>query len=69
MASTLSIYMVFNVPTLEPIPVISGAAQRHIQAIEFVTGAPSGVYTVWVSVRDTLGNRAFIQTTTTVELR
>jgi hypothetical protein len=62
-------HMVFNVPTLEPIPVISGAAQRHIQAIEFVTGAPSGVYTVWVSVRDTLGNRAFIQTTTTVELR
>ncbi|MFM2308916.1 MAG: hypothetical protein RLY87_1037 [Chloroflexota bacterium] len=62
-------YMVYNTPELTPIAVSSGAAQQHTQRIEFVPTAPAGVYTVWVSVRDTLGNRSFIQTSTTIELR
>jgi len=62
-------HMVYNAPTTEPIPVSTGAAQLHTQLIEFVPTAPAGVYTVWVSVRDTLGNRNFFQTSTTVELR
>jgi hypothetical protein len=62
-------HMVFNVPQLEPIAVSTGAAQQHTQVIEFAPSAPAGVYTVWVSVRDTLGNRNFIKTSTTVELR
>ena len=62
-------HMVFNVPQLEPIAVDTGAALQHTQVIEFAPTAPAGIYTVWVSVRDTLGNRAFIQTSTTIELR
>ena len=62
-------YTVYNAPQAVPIPVSSGVAQEHTQKIEFVDGAPAGIYTVWVSVRDTLGNRDFIQTSTTVELR
>ena len=62
-------YIVCNTPELTPIAVSSGAAQQHTQRIEFVPTAPAGVYTVWVSVRDSLGNRSFIQTSTTIELR
>jgi Ca2+-binding RTX toxin-like protein len=62
-------YTVYNAPQAVPITVSSGVAQEHTQKIEFVDGAPAGIYTVWVSVRDTLGNRDFIQTSTTVELR
>ncbi len=62
-------HMVYNAPQLEPIAVSTGAAQQHTQVIEFVPSAPAGIYTVWVSVRDTLGNREFIQTSTTIELR
>jgi hypothetical protein len=62
-------YTVYNAPQAVPIPVSSGIAHQHTQQIVFVDDAPAGVYTVWVSVRDTLGNRDFIQTSTTVELR
>jgi hypothetical protein len=62
-------HIVFNVPLLEPIAVDTGAAQQHTQLIEFVPTAPAGIYTVWVSVRDTIGNRAFFKTSTTIELR
>jgi hypothetical protein len=62
-------HIVYNAPLLEPIAVDTGAAQQHTQLIEFVPTAPAGVYTVWVSVRDTIGNRNFIQTSTTIELR
>ena len=62
-------YTELTTPQTEPIPVISGAAQRHIQQISFLPYAPLGVYTVWVSVRDSLGNRAFVQTASTIELR
>jgi len=62
-------YTVYNAPQIVAIPVSSGAAQLHTQLIEFVPTAPAGVYTVWVSVRDTLGNRNFTQTSATVELR
>jgi hypothetical protein len=62
-------HIVYNAPLLEKIAVDTGAAQQHTQLIEFMPTAPAGVYTVWVSVRDTLGNRNFIQTSTTIELR
>jgi hypothetical protein len=62
-------YMVSNAPINKPIAVSNGAAQQHTQLIEFVPFAPAGVYTVWVSVRDTLGNRNFIKSATTIELR
>ena len=62
-------HIVYNAPLLEPIAVDTGAAQQHTQLIEFMPTAPAGVYTVWVSVRDTLGNRNFIKTSTTIELR
>jgi hypothetical protein len=62
-------YTVYNAPQAVPIPVNSGVAQDHTQKIEFVEGAPAGLYTVYVGVRDTIGNRDFIQTSTTVELR
>ena len=62
-------HIVYNAPLLEPIAVDTGAAQQHTQLIEFVPTAPAGIYTVWVSVRDTIGNRAFFKTSTTIELR
>jgi Ca2+-binding RTX toxin-like protein len=62
-------HIVLNTPQLEPIAVRPGAAQQHTQLIAFAPSAPAGIYTVWVSVRDTIGNREFIQTSTTIELR
>lgn len=51
------------------IPSDSGVAMQYTQEITWNTHAPAGTYTVWVSVRDTLGNRNFVQTDVTVTLR
>ncbi len=47
----------------------SGVAMQYTQQIIWNAHAGPGVYTVWMSVRDTLGNRDFIQTNITVEIR
>lgn len=51
------------------IPSASGVAMQYTQPIRWNAHAPAGTYTVWISVRDTLGNRNFVQTDVTVELR
>ena len=46
-----------------------GVAMQYTQQIVWNAHAGPGVYTVWMSVRDTLGNRDFVQTNITVEIR
>jgi hypothetical protein len=57
--------------TIQYLPVESGAAQAHMQPIilNAYTGVPIpvGTYTVWIAVRDVLGNSKFIKTDVTVE--
>ncbi len=57
--------------TIQYLPVESGAAQAHMQPIilNANTGVPIpvGTYTVWIAVRDVLGNNKFIKTDVTVE--
>jgi len=47
----------------------SGVAVQYTQQIVWNAHAGPGVYTVWLSVRDTLGNRDFVKTNITVEIR
>lgn len=47
----------------------SGVTMQYTQQIAWNAHAGPGVYTVWMSVRDTLGNRDFIQTDVTIEIR
>lgn len=51
------------------IPTERGVAMQFTQPIGWNTHAPAGTYTVWISLRDTLGNRTFVQTDVTVTLR
>ena len=57
--------------TIQYLPVETGAAQAHMQPIiiNSYTGVPIpvGTYTVWIAVRDVLGNNKFIKTDVTVE--
>jgi hypothetical protein len=47
----------------------SGVAMQYTQQIIWNPHAVPGRYTVWLSVRDTLGNRDFVQTSVVVEIR
>jgi hypothetical protein len=47
----------------------SGVAIQYTQQIVWNPHAVPGRYTVWLSVRDTLGNRQFVQTDVVVEIR
>ena len=53
-----------------PAPLVSGDAfdGTYEQRIERRSITPNGVYTVWLSVIDALGNKSFAQTETTVVL-
>ena len=51
------------------IPTERGVAMQYTQPIGWNAHAPAGTYTVWISLRDTLGNRTFVQTDVTVTLR
>jgi hypothetical protein len=42
---------------------------QHIMMMNPAAFAPAGTYTVWISVRDTLGNTDFIKTDVTVEVQ
>ena len=50
---------------------ISGDARDGVweQTFAFLDDAPAGVYTIWFSIGDTLGNRNYKQTAYTVTLR
>jgi hypothetical protein len=62
-------YQAYNPSVGVVIPSDSGVAMQYTQEITWNAHAPAGTYTVWVSVRDTLGNRNFVQTNVTVTLR
>ncbi|MFM7679419.1 MAG: calcium-binding protein [Roseiflexaceae bacterium] len=62
-------YQVYEYPVSVGIPSASGVAMQYTQSIRWNAHAPAGTYTVWLSLRDTLGNRDFVQTSLTVELR
>lgn len=47
----------------------SGVAMQYTQQIVWNSHAVPGRYTVWLSVRDTLGNSKFVQTSVVVEIR
>jgi len=51
------------------IPTANGVAMQYTQSIQWNAHAPAGTYTVWMTVRDTLGNRNFVQTNVTVTLQ
>ncbi|MFN5058654.1 MAG: calcium-binding protein [Chloroflexota bacterium] len=58
--------------TVSSIPVDNdGAAMQYLQIMILNNRAPikPGEYTVWISVRDTLGNTEFIKTDATVNIR
>ena len=46
-----------------------GVSVQYTQKIRWNAHATAGIYTVWMSVRDTLGNRDFVKTDVTVTLR
>ena len=46
-----------------------GVSGQYTQTVGWNAHAPAGTYTVWVWVRDTLGNRDFVKTDVTVTLR
>jgi Ca2+-binding RTX toxin-like protein len=73
-----NIYSVVNIATMKlwadygtgPVRV-SGDARDGVweQTFTFLADAPAGVYTIWFSLGDTLGNRDYQQTAYTVTLR
>lgn len=53
----------------EPITVSESGNSKVIeQRFTFNNGAPAGTYTLWLSKRDSVGNRDFVQTQTTIEI-
>ncbi|MFZ9858464.1 MAG: hypothetical protein ACO3F2_09070 [Roseiflexaceae bacterium] len=64
-------YAMYTPPEGVVIPEASGSgvAMQYTQQIAWNSHAVPGRYTVWLSVRDTLGNSKFVQTAVVVEIR
>ena len=64
-------YAMYTPPEGVVIPGVlgSGVAMQYTQQITWNPHAVPGRYTVWLSVRDTLGNSKFVRTAVVVEIR
>jgi hypothetical protein len=58
-------YFVYNAPVLVEGDNTDGVYEQRIDPRQIT---PSGTFTVWLTVIDTLGNKSFDRTTTTVVL-
>ena len=64
-ASVEGPYFTYNAATLVQGDAFDGTYEQRIERRSI---SPNGVYTVWLTVIDTLGNKSFAQTATTVVL-